>query len=479
VIEIEGRLTLADRAASPYHLVAVPVERPPAALRLRLVLDPPAHDELIVDLGLFEPGSTAFGTEAFRGWSGSERSEVILAADRATPGYRPGPLPAGQWHAILGLYRIPPQGCGFRITVEAPASRPDWLAAVAPKPDARVPDPAGARGAGRPLASRRWLRGDLHAHTVHSDGAREPASVAAAARRIGLDFLAITDHNTDSHLPWLAGLGGPDLVILPGEEITTYAGHANALGIRHWVDFRPDVGPGIAGSIEAVHAQGGLVSVNHPKPDDPWLHDPNLPIDAVEVWNGSWPGSEPRHANATSLGWWLGLLARGLRPTAVGGSDMHGISPDGQPIGLPTTWVRSEDRSVPAILEGIRSGRVVVSRDPIGPRPDLRIVAPTGRSVEIGDQLELDPAGPLEVAWRVVGGRGMVARLASIRGPEASLPIDTGDARGTIELAAPHGGRPAHDHIRLEVVLPDGALAALTNPIHLVHPGAQREEVAP
>ena len=39
------------------------------------------------------------------------------------------------------------------------------------------------------------LRGDLHMHTVDSDGRASADEMAASARRIGLDYLAITDHS--------------------------------------------------------------------------------------------------------------------------------------------------------------------------------------------------------------------------------------------------------------------------------------------
>ncbi len=466
MIVLEGRLDRADRLRSPYRLVPFDLDRPATALRIRLAHDRSGGASLI-DLGLFAPGPTGFGSDAFRGWSGSERSEVIVAADRATPGYRPGPIVAGRWHVLLGLYRLPPEGCAYRIDVEVGDGSPAWLAGLAP-----VPVSGGDRSTTLTVADPdgrlRWYRGDLHAHTIHSDGADDPATVVAAARRIGLDFLAVTDHNTDSHLAWLAGLGGAGFAVLAGEEITTYDGHANAWGIDRWVDFRPDVGPGIAGSIEAVHAQGGLVSINHPKPDDPWRHDPDLPVDAVEVWNGPWAGIDPDHANDISLAWWTAQLDRGRRPTAVGGSDMHSRPPVDHPLGTPVTWVRATGLDRTSILDGIRAGRVVISRDPIGPRPDLVVGVPGGERRSIGEELAAGPDDELDVEWRVRGGRGMRLRLVSAGGVEAEREIDTGDARGTIRLAGPAGGRPVRDHIRVEVVESGGAIAALTNPVYLV-----------
>jgi hypothetical protein len=44
------------------------------------------------------------------------------------------------------------------------------------------------------LHSRRPFKGDFHMHTHHSDGVESPAYVAASCRKIGMDFMAITDH---------------------------------------------------------------------------------------------------------------------------------------------------------------------------------------------------------------------------------------------------------------------------------------------
>lgn len=62
-----------------------------------------------------------------------------------------------------------------------------------------------ARSAGLPaLIARTDLRGDLHAHTVASDGHASLRDMAVAARERGLSYLAITDHS--KHLAMAHGL---------------------------------------------------------------------------------------------------------------------------------------------------------------------------------------------------------------------------------------------------------------------------------
>ena len=59
--------------------------------------------------------------------------------------------------------------------------------------------PAGATAPVRVTGrGRGWYRGDCHLHTVHSDGPRTLAELAALARATGLDFINSTEHNTSS-----------------------------------------------------------------------------------------------------------------------------------------------------------------------------------------------------------------------------------------------------------------------------------------
>jgi len=76
----------ADRAASRYHYR--PVDVPPGArsLRVELAFDRSAG---VLDLGLFDPAGR------FRGYSGGARDAFDVGETMATPGYLPGPLPAG------------------------------------------------------------------------------------------------------------------------------------------------------------------------------------------------------------------------------------------------------------------------------------------------------------------------------------------------------------------------------------------------
>src|SRR5215467_12064869 len=185
-----GRWTLEDRFASPWHYL--PVEVPPGTGALRVELEYERTGGTVLDLGCFGPGG-------FRGWSGSSRESFVIARDAATPGYLPGELEAGTWQVMIGVHRVPPDGVGYRLTAQA-ATAPGPL--LHPEPSPPAPPVPRERPPRRALPARpghRWLAGDLHTHTVHSDGALTVPELARFAVGQGLDFLAITDHNTVSH----------------------------------------------------------------------------------------------------------------------------------------------------------------------------------------------------------------------------------------------------------------------------------------
>lgn len=72
------------------------------------------------------------------------------------------------------------------------------------------------------LACRIPLRGDLHMHTCRSDGQEDPATVCANYRKLGYDFIFVTDHGR--YYPSLEAIAAYKNVdiplnIMPGEEV--------------------------------------------------------------------------------------------------------------------------------------------------------------------------------------------------------------------------------------------------------------------
>ncbi|EAR51099.1 putative secreted protein [Oceanicola granulosus HTCC2516] len=349
-------MTPADKARSPY--LEVPFEVPAGTTRIDVAVDYPKSESCIVDLGCADPRFGAFpAREGFRGWSGGARSRFSLGRDGATPGYVAGEIPAGTWSLLLGLYRIPPEGAEIRIDVSLDSGE-RALSCPAERP---APRRAGAG----------WYRGDFHCHTFHSDAAGSPETLHAAARQAGLDFLAVTDHNTVTARQYFDGASSPALVFLRGMEVTTEHGHANVFGLDDWIDFRITA-PGDAHVVAAeVHAKGGLLSINHDKPDFPWRHDwPET--DLMEVWQHPWLAW-----NWVSLERWQARLAAGMRLPAIGGSDWHQpaeLRPEGPfTLARPTTVLHLPELSEAAVLTAMKAGHGYITEAPDGPHLELTL----------------------------------------------------------------------------------------------------------
>ncbi|MEI3844774.1 MULTISPECIES: CehA/McbA family metallohydrolase [Microbacterium] len=320
--------------------VRVPFEVPTGtdSIEVRIAYDAAAA---VIDLG-------CEGAAGWRGWSGGARTSYVIRADDATPGYLPGPLEEGEWTVILGVHRLAPGGADVVVEVRTPAeSGIDHGPEAAP---VRSVPRGSARGLPAP-AGMRWYAGDFHGHTLHSDGQESISGLAALGAAAGLDFLSVTDHNTTSHHAHLPSVGARQgITLLPGQEVTTHRGHANAFGDIGWIDFRRPAQEW----VDEVDRRGGVLSVNHPLGGDcSWLHPLERLPRALELWHSEWY----RELIATSP---LAFFARwGTGVTLLGGSDFH---MRGQRVGpgTPTTWVAAEEPSAEAILAGVAAGRTAI-----------------------------------------------------------------------------------------------------------------------
>ncbi len=370
-----------------------------------------------IDLGLEDP-------QRFRGWSGGNKSLISLSEAEATPSYLPGPIDPGTWQVLLGVPNL-------RGETESAVQARIWFeradghsAFVATSPRAHEID------------EPRWYRGDLHAHSGHSDGACSSQSgqripcplfrtLAVAAER-GLDFVSVTDHNTTSQFGTLAELRPyfDRLLIIPGREITTFWGHANVFGVTDFVDFDLGSTPtqGLERLIDRLAGTSALLSINHPLlPSGElcmgcgWTFQDTLyeRFQAVEVINGGAMKSQRGLAEGPLSGipFWLDRLAQGHALVAIAGSDNH--DPDlpvdtASALGSLATVVYADRLSEPAILEGLRSGRVFVD---VGDHPSLKVdftvTAANQHGVAMGGSIEVSAGGALQVSVRTEGARGL------------------------------------------------------------------------
>ncbi|SDQ67275.1 PHP domain-containing protein [Natronobacterium texcoconense] len=193
---------------------------------------------------------------------------------------------------------------------------------------------------------------ELHAHSSLSYDGRDPVElILEQAEAVGLDAIAITDHDEiDASLEAAERAPEYGLVGIPGIEISSKAGHILGLGVEEAVP------PGLSyeTTIEEIHAQGGLAVIPHPFQES--RHGVMARIsreeltkgDAIEVYNSRLlTGRANRQAERFAQ-------SRNLPMTA--GSDAH-IS---EMVGQAVTRVDAEERSTDAILEAVRQGKTSV-----------------------------------------------------------------------------------------------------------------------
>jgi hypothetical protein len=440
-------LTLAGRFAKDHErrYAHVPFEVPAGLRQLhvrysysdQIDSDPLVGGGNTLDIGLFDERGIAEGSPGFRGWSGSNKMEFTLDQAWATPPYAKGRIGAGTWHVLLGPYKVGPRGCDWKVDV--------WFDAGVP-----APPPLFHAGTGQnpslPAKRAGWLRGDLHCHTLFSDGDSWPVEMLEAASAAGLDFLGVTDHNNVAHHAAYGPGGHGDPLVIPGVEVTTYGGHWNAWGTDRWWEFREPDSAAVERTMRAAMRSGALVSICHPKPfGPPWDYSNDGGFHAIEVWNGPWP-----QLNAVSLTRWDDLLRRGVRCAALGGSDTHylhrsDVAPrHADSIGTPTTWAQVEGQpTVDSVLAALREGRSFVSESPRGPQLYLEEERGLGGRVTV----------------EVRDGAGAALLLVSDAGTIETAAVNASAWERSFDVPAGAG------YVRAQLVAVNGDIRALTNPL--------------
>jgi predicted metal-dependent phosphoesterase TrpH len=83
------------------------------------------------------------------------------------------------------------------------------------------------------------VKADLHLHTTASDGRLAPKEIVSLAVKVGLDIIAITDHDTVNGIaPALAAEQAfPSLTVIPGVEINTDVPHGEVHILGYFIDY--------------------------------------------------------------------------------------------------------------------------------------------------------------------------------------------------------------------------------------------------
>jgi len=287
---------------------------------------------------------------------------------------------------------------------------------------------------------------NLHMHTTYSDGSGTHADLGRAALKTGVDVLLVTDHNT--RVQGVDGYqrdGKKRVLILACEEIhdqdrDPQKNHLLVFGADQELATFADNPQTL---INAIQRLGGLSFIAHPvdlampafgETDISWVDWNVTGFTGIELWNGFselktvakgklkaifyafFPEALPHGPPPQALHIWDGLLEKGQRVVAIGGSDAHALHMSLGPIHktifpyeyhfstinthtltpTPLTGDLPGDRKM--VFDALGSGHCFIGYDLPAPTRGFRFSAQgQAANVIMGDEIAVDGAVTLQV----------------------------------------------------------------------------------
>lgn len=183
------------------------------------------------------------------------------------------------------------------------------------------------------------MRLDLHNHSRYSlDSRVAPESLVSLAQEVGLDGIAITDHNAVAGIPQAEAAASDDFLVVPGIEVSTKSGHVLGYGIREAIPRDLSV----AETVDRIVSLGGVAVAAHPYRFWSGLGD--------SVGEAAFPAYETCNARTLRRGNVRARTsARMRRIGETGGSDSH----FGREVGSAVTVLNSGPVPLDDVLQEI------------------------------------------------------------------------------------------------------------------------------
>lgn len=190
---------------------------------------------------------------------------------------------------------------------------------------------------------------ELHTHTnlsrrikVPVEGLNTPEEMVRHASNIGIDAIAITDHDEIKGALQAKKIAKKyDILIITGEEVTTHSGHLLAVGVEEFI--KP--GMTVEETIDEIHSQGGIAIADHPFDiNNDGIKEKAKLADAIEIFNAI---NVERITNRKSK-----RFAELYKKPQVAGSDAHCI----EMLGHALNQVDAYD--IDGVLRAIMKGKV-------------------------------------------------------------------------------------------------------------------------
>jgi len=289
-------------------------------------------------------------------------------------------------------------------------------------------------------AKGQWFKGNLHTHTLNSDGEESAEQLVNAYRGAGYDFLSITDHGK---LTETEGLSTPDLLLIPGEELCVGSSEtgrffhvvgANIGGEIPVDDLNEDGSP--QNVIDLILGLGGVAWIAHPYWSD--LNNKDLAglqrHLGVEVYNTN---CELTIGRGLSNVHWDDLLVKGLRPLGLAVDDAHSRERPYLPDDSCRAWVnvKAESLSTRSIIDSLTSGLFYSSCGPEITGIEIR-----------GEEIVVSSSRARSIAFISNGGLGekntaeagsLISAKYSLKGGERYVRVEVTDRKGRTAWSNP------------------------------------------
>ena len=308
----------------------------------------------------------------------------------------------------------------------------------------------------RKASGLKYLRGDLHMHTVYSDGSGTVADMVRVGRSRGLDFMFVTDHGTIRQKVECAryrgvwwgqepGAGPHHVCVLAGDSKFTPCGD-----MRRDADHLRELGH----FFFYPHPVGWYPNVRYTQEQKDALAEAG-PQFAIEIMNGIFR-SETFHDEwmDNNVALWDRYLREGFRVTGLAATDSH-FAPG---VGNVWTGCIGARRTMGSVLKSLRSGNVFASA---GPAVDLTCGrTPMGGEVttkEATVEVSFCCADSRGLNWARLVQDGQVVKQFECRGDPS---LDQG-----VRIALREGG----GYVRVECASVDDR-RGYSNPIYFTRP---------
>ena len=274
-------------------------------------------------------------------------------------------------------------------------------------------------------ASRRYYKGNTHAHTTRSDGTQSPEAVMRMFKDAGYDFLVLSDHWTPGPTEEFEGM-----LVLTGAEydfnfpeqvlhiVGVFPDEQAAQGFRHGMTH-PEV-------IDRINAQGGAAILCHPA----WsLNTPDFlrsvkGICATEVYNSfsGTPWNAPRADSSAVLDL---TAAAGCCIPQLAADDCHFYTGEQR---MSYTMLQADALTPEGVIAALKRGSFYASQGPqfldveLTDRELIVRTSPVSRCTFISNLVW--------VAGRCRKGEGMVENVYRLQPGERFIRCEIEDDQG-------------------------------------------------